>query len=147
MRSILLRLVAWLLLLAILAEANWFAHSLFFAEPIDVATGLLKLGTAWTDFLLLVTCFASFFLGGFALCWVMGGDVSAVPSAMALGCVWVAADIALRFPWYQLLPSHPAAYDHMVAFLGAICAPVAAALGSLLFRTLFNQRDATSSAT
>ena len=136
----------WLLLFLAVWEVNRWAYKALLLATGDGALGIQKFDTLSAPILLGV-CIASFSGAGAILAWGMRAGASAVPAAMSLGCVWVSAQVSLGVPWYQLLPSHPAAVDYLIAFVGAMCAPSSAALGAILFQSIFAKRRGLRPAT
>jgi hypothetical protein len=134
MRTFFARVGVWLFVFLIVSGLNAAAYTFFVADAFDPDGSRTDLATGCSDVALLGTCFVSFLLAGIAVAWHMRGSGSAIPWAMALGCVWLATDIAFQFPWYQMFPAHPSPYDHLIAFVGAICAPAASALGAVAYR-------------
>ena len=136
MRTPLVPAVLWLLLFVLVWEVNRYAYGAVLFAMVEGDRVLGHVGSGWSAAFLLGACFASFFCAGIAQAWCMRSVSGAIPIAMALGSAWVAADVSLRIPWYQLLPSHPTGCDHLVAFVGALCAPVASALGAVTYCTI-----------
>lgn len=122
----------WVLLLLLTLEINNAAYNLFL--PIfDPATSKLEYGNPIPDLLLLSVNFLTFATAGAIMAWWMKGKILSIAVAMAIGSVGLALEIATSFPWFQLMPSHPTSYDHIVAFIGAATPPIAGASGAYLY--------------
>ena len=123
----------WLLLLFIADQLFTWAYNFVYFPLIDPATNSVRYGEPIPDLILLSTSVLIFAAAGALLAWRMGGGLLPIVLGMGLGCAWLAGEIAMRIPWFQLMPSHPSTYDRLMAFFGALSAPVAGAIGAYLF--------------
>lgn len=141
MKKIFITFTLSILLIFIASEVNAFAYNFMFMPIIDPESGKMNLGSPLNDFAVLAVSIITFILIGLALAFLIKKKHVSIITAMSVGIVSISLELSLSLPWFLLMPSHPALYDHILAFIGFINAPFACALGAFLYSRLISNEQ------
>lgn len=130
MKQYLSNFLTWLILFIVITELSRLAYNHLYFPLMIPDTGEMNYGNILLDFIMLGFQFLLFGAAGFAIAWKLNSKLISVAVAMSLGLFWLAVEIATAIPWFQLIPSHPTMYDHVLAFTGTIIPASSAAIGS-----------------
>ena len=123
----------WLALIFVTNAITTVAYNYIYFPLIDPSDLSIEYGSPIPDLLLLVIYVIIYVIAGIIIAWRMKGVSLALVLAIILGAVGLAIELALRIPWFQLMPSHPSSYDHALAFIGSLTPPLSAGLGAFLY--------------
>ncbi len=144
MKHKLITSILWFTLLIVVIELNTFLYNLIFFPIHDPVTDTYNFGSKLDDIIMLSITAITFGLAGFAIAWRMRKKYSSMVAAMSIGVMGLSIEIGLRFPWFQLMPSHPSIYDHLLAFFGSLTPPLSGAIGAMIYRRFNSQRDSSN---
>lgn len=128
--------VLWIILFLLTSEAYTLAYNFLYMPIFDPSTNEINFGSRYHDLAMLIITTVLFSFAGAIMAWRMKGTIISIISAMFIGITWLSLEIATRIPWFQLMPSHPTAYDHLLAFIGSASPPIACACGAYIFSVI-----------